>query len=171
MHDLPHQLNHSPGIVVESNLKLVHEAKVDFDADFGSKYGIQKGVLQNKAENEIFAPVAMWLEAIDLVLSRLKDSGLDFSKVRGVSGAGMQHGTVFWSADADSQMAALDGGKSLVEQLKPGTVDKATGAFAHPFSPNWQDASTEEQCNMFDEHLGDPEKLAEVTGSKAHHVR
>jgi xylulokinase len=127
-------------------------------------------VLQNESENEIFAPVAMWLEALDLVLSRLKDDGLDFSKVKGASGAGMQHGTVFWSDQADKLMGALDSGKSLLEQLKPGEVGEATGAFAHPFSPNWQDASTQEQCDLFDGHLGSQERLAEVTGSKAHHV-
>lgn len=155
---------------MESNLKLVHEAKVDFDADL-SKYGIKKGVLQNPAEGEIFAPVAMWLEAMDLVLSRLKEQGLDFSKVRGVSGAGMQHGTVFWSEDANALMERLDASKSLVKQLESGQKGEGKGAFSHPFSPNWQDASTQKQCEEFDKELGSPENLAEVTGSKAHHVR
>ncbi|KAF1992030.1 xylulose kinase [Aulographum hederae CBS 113979] len=155
------------GIVVKSNLKLVYEAKVDFDADLGSKYGIEKGVLTNPPEGEIFAPVAMWLEAFDLVLQRLKDAGLDFSKVKGVSGAGMQHGTVFWSKDADELLQGLDAEKSLLEQLK--NVEGKGGAFSHEYSPNWQDASTQEQCEAFDGHLGSTQKLAEVTGSKAHH--
>lgn len=149
------------GIVVESNLKLIHEAKVDFDADL-STYGIEKGVLTNPAEGEVFAPPAMWLDAIDLVLSRLREAGLDFNRVKGLSGAGMQHGTVFWSRDASALLSNLDSGKSLKEQLE-------TGAFAHDMSPNWQDASTQKQCDAFDAELGDAETLAEVTGSKAHH--
>ncbi|KAF2131837.1 xylulose kinase [Dothidotthia symphoricarpi CBS 119687] len=148
------------GIIVGSDLKLIHEAKVDFDADF-SRYGIEKGVLTNPAEGEVFAPVALFLEAIDLVLQRLKDQGADFSKVQGISGAGMQHGTVFWSQDAEKLLGGLDGGKTLLEQLE--------GAFSHPFSPNWQDASTQKQCEAFDAALGDARKLAEATGSKAHH--
>lgn len=36
-------------------------------------------------------------------------------------------------------------------------------------SPNWQDASTQKQCDIFDDELGDAKTLAEVTGSKAHH--
>jgi xylulokinase len=36
-------------------------------------------------------------------------------------------------------------------------------------SPNWQDASTQKQCDQFDVELGDEETLAKVTGSKAHH--
>lgn len=155
--------------MVNSNLKLVHEAKVDFDADL-SKYGIEKGVLTNPPEGEIFAPVAMWLEALDLVLQRFRDSGLDFSKIRGISGAGMQHGTVFWSQDAENILSGLDAGKSLVEQLEPWSKGERKGAFSHPFSPNWQDASTQSQCEAFDKRLGGPEKLAQNTGSKAHHV-
>ncbi|KAF1966999.1 actin-like ATPase domain-containing protein [Bimuria novae-zelandiae CBS 107.79] len=155
------------GIIVKSDLKLVHEAKVDFDADL-AKYGIEKGVLTNPSEGEVFAPVAMFLEAIDLVLQRLKEQGADFSQVQGISGAGMQHGTVFWSKDAEGILGALDGGKTLLEQL--GEPEKSgKGAFSHPFSPNWQDASTQEQCEKFDARLGTPEILAEATGSKAHH--
>jgi xylulokinase len=119
-------------------------------------------VLTNPAEGEVFAPVALFLEAIDLVLQRLKEQGAQFGKVQGISGAGMQHGTVFWSRDAESRLANLDGAKTLVEQLKE--------AFSHPHSPNWQDASTQKQCEGFDRALGSETKLAEATGSSAHHV-
>lgn len=111
----------------------------------------------------------MWLEAVDLVLERLRDSGLDFSRVKGISGAGMQHGTVFWSKDAEHLLANLEAGKRLVDQLEPGSKGERKGAFAHPVSPNWQDASTQKQCDAFDVHLGDAETLAQATGSKAHH--
>lgn len=147
---------------------MFHEAKVDFDADL-KKYGIEKGVLTHPAEGEVFAPPAMWLEAVDLVLDRLKEAGLDFGRVKGISGAGMQHGTVFWSRDAEILLSNLDSSKSLVEQLEPGSEGEKQGAFAHPMSPNWQDASTQKQCDAFDSELGDPETLANVTGSKAHH--
>ncbi|KAH6619949.1 hypothetical protein C7974DRAFT_457760 [Boeremia exigua] len=149
------------GIIVGSDLKLLQEAKVDFDADFGKKYGIEKGVLTNPAEGEVFAPVALFLEAVDLVLQRLQQQGADFSKVQGISGAGMQHGTVFWSHDAEKLLANLDPGRSLLDQLE--------GAFSYPFSPNWQDASTQKQVEAFDAALGGPENLAQATGSKAHH--
>lgn len=167
---LPHYLRLTClGIVVGSDLKLIHEAKVDFDADL-AKYGIEKGVLTNPDEGEVFAPVALFLEAIDLVLQRLKDQGAEFEKVQGVSGAGMQHGTVFWSRDAETLLGGLDAGKSLLEQLESGSKGERRGAFSHPFSPNWQDASTQKQCEGFDAALGGPEELAQATGSSAHHV-
>lgn len=139
---------------------------VDFDVEYKEKYGTIKGVLTNPAEAEIYMPVSMWLEAIDLVLSRLKDAGLDFSLVRGVSGAGMQHGTVFWNHDAEERLKTLDFESTLADQLASATRN----AFSDPHSPNWQDASTEKQCRAFDALLQSPERLAEVTGSKSHHV-
>ncbi|KAK7527023.1 xylulose kinase [Phyllosticta citriasiana] len=161
-------------LVVASNLKLAYSATVDFDADL-SHHGITKGVLTNPDEHEIFAPVAMWLEALDLVLTRLQKDGLDFGRVKGVSGAGMQHGTVFWGPKAEEVLGHMDGSKGLAEQLvgkdeKGNWRDGAEeGVFAHGHSPNWQDASTQKQCEDFDKCLGSAEKLAEVTGSKAHH--
>jgi xylulokinase len=149
------------GLVVNSELKVVHVSKFDFDAD-SHGFSIKKGVLTNEAEHEVFAPVALWLQALDGVLDGLRKQGLDFSRVRGISGAGQQHGSVYWGEKAESLLKSLDSSKSLEEQL--------SGAFSHPFSPNWQDASTQKECDEFDAFLGGPEQLAEATGSKAHHV-
>jgi xylulokinase len=150
-------------IVVSSDLKLIGEAKVDFDGDFGSKYGIEKGVHVNKAEGEVYAPVAMWIESLDLVLARLRDATPPgtLSNIRGVSGSGQQHGSVFWNAEAEGILGGLDPSRDLVEQLD--------GALAHKWSPNWQDQSTQKEADAFDAELGDREKLAESTGSGAHH--
>ena len=148
-------------IVITSELKVLYEVKADFDADL-SKYGIKKGVFINEAEREVYAPVAMWLEAVDLVMQRLKEKGAPFERIKGISGAGQQHGSVYWNAKGEVLLGELDAKRTLVDQLKD--------AFAHPYSPNWQDASTQKECDAYDVELGSPEKLAEATGSKAHHV-
>ena len=148
------------GIVVTADLKVVHEAKFDFDADaFG--FNVTKGVMTNEVEQEVFAPVAMFLQAVDNVLDRLRSSGLKFQDVRGISSAGMQHGSVFWNANAEPLLSSLDPDKTLQQQLQ--------GAFSYPFSPNWQDASTQKECDEFNAELGSPEALAQTTGSSAHH--
>ena len=134
---------------------------VDFDADL-SKYGIKKGVHVNEAERAVYAPVSMWLEAVDLVLERLKAKETPFSRIKAISGAGQQHGSVYWALEAENILGHMNPEKTLVDQLN--------GAFAHPFSPNWQDASTQRECDAFDAELGSEEKLAQITGSKAHHV-
>ncbi|EPS34194.1 hypothetical protein PDE_09158 [Penicillium oxalicum 114-2] len=148
------------GLAVNPDLKVEYIAKFDFDAD-STGFSIKKGVMTNEAEHEVFAPVALWLQAMDTVLESLRKQGLDFSRVKGISGAGQQHGSVYWSTDAEQLLQHLDAKKSLEEQL--------SGAFSHPYSPNWQDASTQQECDEFDAVLGSPEQLAQATGSKAHH--
>lgn len=148
--------------MVSSDLKVISEAKVDFDADFGAKYKLSKGVLTNEDEGEVYAPVAMWLEAVELVLKRLKETGCPVKDIKGISGSCQQHGSVFWSAQGQPALKKLDGGKALVDEL--------SDAFAYEFGPNWQDHSTQAECDLFDKHLGSAERLAEVTGSSAHHV-
>ncbi|KAI4167828.1 MAG: hypothetical protein LQ343_006900 [Gyalolechia ehrenbergii] len=147
-------------LAVNSDLKAEYQVKFDFDTD-SRGFNNKKGVLTDEAENEVFAPLGLWLQAIDAVLQKLRDDGMDFSRVRGISGAGMQHGSVYWSQKGEQALESLDSSKSLEAQLRE--------AFSHPYSPNWQDASTQSQCDEFDKHLGDETQLAVITGSKAHH--
>ena len=149
------------GIAVTSDLKVSYEAVFDFDAD-ATGFDITKGVMTNEAEREVFAPVAMWLQAIDTVLQRLQSQRMDFGRVMGLSGAGQQHGSVYWNKEGEHALRNLDKDQTLQSQL-----DRA---FSYPYSPNWQDASTQEQCDIFDRYLGDEAQLAINTGSKAHHV-
>lgn len=74
-----------------------------------------------------------------------------------------QHGSIYWSEEGNRALQKLDPEKGLEVQLGH--------AFSWPYSPNWQDASTQKECDDFDAHLGDEWKLAINTGSKAHHVR
>lgn len=111
----------------------------------------------------MYAPVALWMEALDLVLDRLqKAMPVPMSRIRGISGSCQQHGSVFWNKDAEHLLGALNHDKAIVDQLKP--------ALAHPWSPNWQDQSTQKECDAFDAQLGGRDKLAQATGSGAHHV-
>ncbi|KAK0666172.1 putative xylulose kinase [Cercophora samala] len=148
-------------IVIQSDLSIVSSAKVDFDQDFGAKYKIKKGVLVNEEEGEVFAPVALWLESLDLVLQRLQEQNTPLSRIKGISGSCQQHGSVYWSHEAEQLLGGLTEDKPLVDQL--------TGAFSHPFAPNWQDHSTQHECDKFEETMGTAERLAQATGSAAHH--
>ncbi|KHO00701.1 Carbohydrate kinase, FGGY [Metarhizium album ARSEF 1941] len=137
-------------------------AKVDFDADF-PKHGTHKGVHVRPSTGEVYAPVAMWMESLDLVLHRLSKerTPVPMSRIRGVSGSGQQHGSVYWNHQAQDILRRLEPSRQLVDQL--------SGALAYEWSPNWQDQSTQSECDAFDAELGGREKLAAVTGSGAHH--
>ena len=149
-------------LAVTADLKVEYEAQFAFDAD-ARGFDVHKGVLVKEAEHEVYAPVAMWLQAVDVLLVRLRDAGLDYARVKAISGAGQQHGSVYWSSDGEQALEKLNPDKSLEEALG--------AAFSYPFSPNWQDASTQTECDEFDRALGSEDALAWATGSKAHHVR
>lgn len=78
-------------VVLDSNLNLVQEVRVDYDKDL-AHHGIKNGVIvsaeDDDADNEersrglashkkgavVKAPVDMYIEALDLVLERLKQA-------------------------------------------------------------------------------------------------
>lgn len=104
----------------------------------------------------------MFLEAIDLVLSRLS-AKTPMDRIKGISGSCQQHGSTYWAQEAETLLGGLpQSDKPLVEQLKE--------AFSFPYAPNWQDHSTQAQCDEFDANFETAQRLAEVTGSAAHHV-
>ncbi|ODV92853.1 hypothetical protein CANCADRAFT_93797 [Tortispora caseinolytica NRRL Y-17796] len=148
-------------IGVDSRLDLVVHETLKFDEEL-PKYNTVHGVLHNEKEREIFAPVAMWLEALDIVLQRLKDSGFDFSRVKALSGACQQHGSVYWSAQAPELLGSLNPSDSLLNQLAP-------NAFARQYSPNWQDHSTKLEVDAHENEVGGSQHLAEITGSRGHY--
>jgi len=74
-----------------------------------------------------------------------------------------QHASVFWSRNAERLLKSMDSDQVMHEQL-------SRGAFSHPYSPNWQDHSTSRECQFIEEQVGGSHRLAEITGSRAHHV-
>ncbi|KAJ8537853.1 hypothetical protein K7X08_014393 [Anisodus acutangulus] len=102
----------------------------------------------------------MWVEALDLILQRLKKSNLDFGKIAVVSGCAQQHGSVYWKNGSSKILSSLDPKKQLVDQF----VD----AFSIEESPIWMDCSTTEQCKAIEIAVGGGLELAKLTGSRAH---
>lgn len=148
-------------IATDEQLNHIATFNVEFDKKYSEKYGIRKGVVVNNETGEVLSPVAMWLDSLDYVFTEMKKKGFPFEKVRGISGSGQQHGSVYWSENANERLKSLDENRSLSEQL----VD----ALAFPLSPNWQDHSTGKELSDFERAVGGPEELAKITGSRAHY--
>ncbi|TFY59774.1 hypothetical protein EVG20_g7662, partial [Dentipellis fragilis] len=147
-------------ILISDDSTVVHQTSVGFDRDL-PHYGIVNGAVLGPDEGEVTSPVAMWLEALDLLMQRMKDEGVNFASIRGISGAGQQHGSVYWSAGAESALESLDAGKSLLSQLSP-------SAFSLPKAPIWQDSSTTRECRELEVAVGGPQALADISGSRAY---
>ena len=148
-------------LAINQDLKIVHSEIVEFDKDL-PHYGTQKGVFIN--DERIESPVAMWLEALDLILTKYQSAKFPLDRVQAISGSCQQHGSIYWSEKASNLLKkGIEDGKanSLVEQLHP-------YAFTRSTAPNWQDHSTGSQCQQLETLVGGPVKMADITGSRAH---
>ncbi|RLV91278.1 Xylulose kinase xyl3 [Spathaspora sp. JA1] len=146
-------------IVTNEKLVALKSYNVEFDVAFKEKYGITKGVLTNKEDGEVVSPVGMWLDSINHVFDQMKQDDFPFNQVVGISGSCQQHGSVFWSHEAENLLKKLQKDQDLSGQLQD--------ALSWDKSPNWQDHSTLEESEAFVEAIG-REELAEITGSRDH---
>ncbi|EGN96744.1 hypothetical protein SERLA73DRAFT_170141 [Serpula lacrymans var. lacrymans S7.3] len=147
-------------IIISEDSSIVHESAVHFDRDLPA-YGTTNGAIQGPGEGEVTSPVRMWLEAIDLVLARVKEAGVDMGAIAGVSGAGQQHSSVYWSDDGENALANMIPCRSLSDNLSP-------HAFSLPNAPIWQDSSTTRDCRDLERSVGGAQALADITGSRAY---
>ncbi|EIN09559.1 actin-like ATPase domain-containing protein [Punctularia strigosozonata HHB-11173 SS5] len=146
------------GVLINEDSAVVHESAVNFDRDLPS-YRTTNGAIRGPG-GQVTSPVKMWLEAMDLLMHRMKQAGVEFDRIAAVSGDGQQHGSVYWSQDAEHALASLDATAPLT-QLSP-------GAFSLPDAPIWQDSSTTRECRELEEAVGGPQALADLTGSRAY---
>ncbi|MBT8044296.1 MAG: carbohydrate kinase [Verrucomicrobiae bacterium] len=137
---------------------IVYEASVNFEQDL-PHYQTTSGFVNGDGPGEVFSNPLMWLEALDLLMGRLVDAGVDLSAVEAVSGSGQQHATVYLNEHFHSTLASLDSNQTLKEQLKP--------CFSRELSPIWMDSSTSEECREISEALGGDHVVCQKTGSIA----
>ncbi|KAJ2492184.1 hypothetical protein IWW37_001632 [Coemansia sp. RSA 2050] len=143
------------GIVIDVSGRTLLETNIVFDAQF-PEYRTTNGRHINGSTAT--APVLMWVEAIDLVLSRVHSAGLAH-RIQAISGAAQQHGSVYWSQQGIETIGKLDARRQLREQL--------ASAFAILDSPVWEDSSTTEQCQRLEAWAGGSAGLARISGSVA----
>ncbi|XP_028130191.1 xylulose kinase isoform X1 [Diabrotica virgifera virgifera] len=146
--------------VVNEKLEIVAEQIVIYDSDL-PEFRTQGGAIIDKINNAyITSPTLMWVKALDIVLDKLTVAGINFSKIAAISGSGQQHGSVYWQRGASQTLANLNPGEFLHQQL--------AHSFAVANSPIWMDSSTTKQCQLLEQAVGGPMKLAEITGSRAY---
>lgn len=87
------------------NLETFYEQSLTFDTDF-PRYKTTKGVYSNEQTHEVYSPVEMWIEAVDLILGKMKDEGFPFANVVSLSGAGQVRFPVLlsWGIDCSNTL-------------------------------------------------------------------
>ncbi|HSH09145.1 MAG TPA: FGGY family carbohydrate kinase, partial [Oceanipulchritudo sp.] len=137
---------------------IVAQASVNFGADL-PQYHAPNGFIPGGGDGEVHSDPRMWLDALELCLSRLIEYGADMGRISAISGAGQQHGTVYLNAEGQARLGALDASKSLAENF--------TGGFSRATSPIWMDTSTTAQCRAIEAAVGGAMVVCEKSGSIA----
>ncbi|KAI4532135.1 hypothetical protein MG293_017400 [Ovis ammon polii] len=146
-------------VAVDAELSVFYEDSVQFDRDL-VEFGTQGGVHVHKDGLTVTSPVLMWVQALDIILEKMKASGFDFSQVLALSGAGQQHGSVYWKTGASQVLTSLSPGLPLREQLQ--------ACFSISNCPVWMDSSTAAQCRQLEAAVGGAQALSRLTGSRAY---
>jgi xylulokinase len=72
-----------------SNLETYYEKSLTFETDL-ARFKTTKGV--HIHGDEVYSPVEMWIEALDVILQKMKDESFPFEDVVVISGAGQVQG-------------------------------------------------------------------------------
>jgi xylulokinase len=100
-------------------------------------------------------PVKSYLKALDTLLKSLPNP----SNIKAIGGAAQQHGSIYFSKNAEEVLKNLDPEIPLEEQIENALqISNAT---------TWMDSSSTKQCHEIEVYIGGPHKLAGKTGSRA----
>eukprot|EP00943_MAST-04B_sp_MAST-4B-sp1_P006083 g6083.t1 len=150
------------GIIIDLNDPSV---LVEESVNFGKalpQYNAPQGFIRNASssgehvQSEVHSNPLMWLDAVELLLEKLKKK-CDLSKIKFVSGAGQQHGSVYLNSKWFDTVSNLDANLSLKSQIQP--------CLSRDTSPIWMDASTGAECKEIADQIGSAEKVCELSGS------
>jgi xylulokinase len=137
--------------------EITCQLSVNFGNDL-PQYGSPSGFIPGGADGEVHADPLMWLDAMDLLFSRLA-AATDLSKVEMIAGSGQQHGSVYLDATFAGRLASLDPAKRLAAQLSP--------ALTRETSPIWMDTSTGTECAEITAAAGGAAQVCSRSGSIA----
>lgn len=137
--------------------RITHEESVNFGEDL-PQYQSPSGFIPDGPDGEVHADPRMWIEAIDLLFSRLSEKA-DLGSIEAVACSGQQHGSVYLDDSFASRLAGLDAASPLLGQLAP-ALSRAT-------APIWMDTATGAECREIAGAVGGDEEVCRRSGSIA----
>ncbi|MFX0004026.1 MAG: xylulokinase [Candidatus Hodarchaeota archaeon] len=136
--------------------KIISQHSIIFDEELPN-YKTQKGIIILDNNTVIHSYPLMWVEALEMIFSQMKNNNIPLQEVKAISGSGQQHGTVYLNDKFEKLLKTLNINKSLVSQLN--------SVFSRNTSPIWMDSSTTKQCDEIREKLGGLKSTIEILGS------
>ena len=125
-------------VVIDWDLRrVIYTDSVQFDSDL-PQYGTKMGVIPGLGEGVSESDPRMWIDAVEMIFGRLRNSDVPMGNIRCLSVSGQQHGLV-----------SLD----------------AQGNLTRPRSKLWNDFSTQEECDILTERVGGKEAMIREIGN------
>ncbi|WFD00182.1 xylulokinase [Malassezia yamatoensis] len=130
--------------LIDINVQGLDEIYIPFDENF-PQFHTKGGVLpagdsRLAQPDQAAAPIEMYILAIDMLWETIVHvKKWPVSRIVSISCAGQQHASVYLSEEACSRLSKVQPDKSLHLQLDH-------GFFSRVIVPNWQDATTLEEC-------------------------
>ncbi|NOY78523.1 MAG: hypothetical protein GXO76_11705 [Calditrichaeota bacterium] len=125
-------------VVIDWDLqRVVYTDSVQYDVDL-PQYGTKMGVIPGLGEGVSESDPQMWLDAVQMAFTRLRNAGLPVEAIRSISVSGQQHGLV-----------SLD----------------AQGNLTRSRSKLWNDFSTQEECDILTRRVGGKEAMIREIGN------
>jgi xylulokinase len=143
-------------IIDTENGKVICSENVNFGKDL-PEYNCQNGFLENADPLVKHSDPLMWIAALDLLFTRLQQQHAPLAEIKGASGSGQQHGSVYLNGNFEKILEALSPTKNLAEQLAP--------ALSRKTSPIWMDRAASAECAELQQQFGP--RLQQDTGSPA----
>ena len=146
------------GVLIDPEQNWVSTpVSVNFGKDL-PQYRSLEGFLPSNEPIHRHADPQMWAAALDMLLSKMQKSGLPMGEVKGISGSGQQHGTVYLNENFFTAVSEFSPYKTLAEQLE--------NSYSRKTSPIWMDVSTSRECGKLRDKFG-TQFLRKTTGSDA----
>lgn len=152
----------------EGKNRLIWTHRENFDdPHYQEFFGAQGGVIPHpQAKEQHHTDPLMLADALERGIrqlsEQLKAHNLDIGNIRGISGAGQQHGTVYLNNRAKyilKEGLLTVSGMALWQQLQKGAI------FSIPTAPIWQDGTTTAEVRAMHKAAGGAEKVRQMTGS------
>ncbi|KAJ8307076.1 hypothetical protein KUTeg_015160 [Tegillarca granosa] len=114
---------------------MVYESAVKFETEL-PEFQTHGGAHIHDDKVTVTAPTTMWIKALEMLLNRMQNGGFDFSKVKGVSGAGQDcfsipDSPIWMDASTTAQCKKLEeavgGGMRLAEITGARAFERYTG--------------------------------------------
>jgi xylulokinase len=136
--------------------RVICSENVNFGKDL-PEYNCPNGFLENSDPLIKHADPLIWVAALDLLFTRLQQQRAPLAEIKGVSGSGQQHGSVYLNSNFEKILESLSPAENLAEQLTP--------ALSRKTSPIWMDRATSAECAELQQQFG--HRMQQDTGSPA----